>query len=109
MASVGLIVGEFLFASGVCGYLLWYYKSPYVTNDVSATGYIAWVFGLAGVMLLPYDLSMALTTPESADSEKLNELWKFIYWSTFWLAWVILTMQMEYHHSGHFSFKGKVL
>ncbi len=31
-----------------------------------------------------------------------------IYFSTFFLAWIILPMQMEYHNSGHFSFNEKV-
>ena len=30
-----------------------------VTWDVSITVYIAWVLGFAGILLLPYDLSVA--------------------------------------------------
>lgn len=107
MASIGLIIGEFVIASLVCGYLLWYYRSPYVSADVCFSVYIAWVFGLASVMLLPYDLSLVLVdawvTPD-----QLTTLWKLIYWITFLLAWVILTLQMEYHNSGHFSFRGRM-
>ena len=32
----------------------------------------------------------------------------FLQYSIFILAWVVLPIQMEYHGSGHFSFKEKV-
>lgn len=34
--------------------------------------------------------------------------WNLIYWSTFSLAWIVLPLQMEFHSSGHFTWREKL-
>jgi hypothetical protein len=107
MAEIDIIVyTQFIILSIVCFFLIRYYKSKFVTFDVSFSVYLCWVFGFAGILLLPYDLSIAVVG--DVQSIKLLNIWKSLYWSTFLLTWIILPMQDEYHSSGHFSFKDKL-
>eukprot|EP01039_Chlorochromonas_danica_P008285 gene8285-9135_t len=105
--AIELIIGEFLFVAVCCGFLLRHYKSPLVTWDVACTVYLAWILGFAGVLLLPYDLSLAIV--DDLQSATLVKIWSFVYWSTFPLAWFILPMQMEFHASGNFTVQEKLL
>lgn len=95
--------------------LVHYYASPLVTWDVKLTVYFAWVFGMATVLLLPYDLSLALTNDDSSSESKssteenLSTLWVVIYWFTFILAWLVFPIQMEYHTNGNFHFLSKLV
>jgi hypothetical protein len=54
-----LLLIEFMLLAIVCFFLIRYYKGHMVTWDVSITVYISWVLGFAGILLLPYDLSVA--------------------------------------------------
>jgi hypothetical protein len=54
-----LLLIELLLLAIVCFFLIRYYKGHMVTWDVSITVYISWVLGFAGILLLPYDLSVA--------------------------------------------------
>ena len=105
-ASLGIIACEFIAVSIVSGYILWYYKSPHVTFDVTVSVYLAWVLGFSGILLLPYDLSFSEVN--NLESVRLAEVWSFIYFATFFLAWIVLPIQMEFHNSGYFNFYGKV-
>lgn len=105
--ALDLAGAEFAILALVCWCLVHYYRGPLVTLDVTITVYISWVMGFASVLLLPIDLSMALQ--DQSHSRGLVDLWYVVYWSTFFLAWVVLPVQMEYHSSGHFHFWGKLL
>lgn len=100
-----MVVLEFVALSTVSWLLIKYYKSDNVTVDVAISVYLSWVLGFAGVLLLPYDMS---TTVLASKETILTDVWDFIYWSTFVLAWVVLPVQLEYHSSGHFSFREKL-
>lgn len=76
--SVALVATEFVIVSLSCFFLVRYYKSNLVTFDVALTVYFSWILGFAGVLLLPYDLSMALTYGKR--SAVLVDVWEFIYW-----------------------------
>ena len=129
MATIDLVVSEFIVLAIVCFFLIRYYKSHMVTWDVSLSVYLSWVLGFVGILLLPYDASIAIV--EDRQSDILEVVWKFVYWrcivnqlllrlvltfmschdspfSTFFLAWVVLPIQNEYHNSGHFYFGEKV-
>lgn len=82
--TVGIAVMEFVVVSVGCWLLLRYYKSPMVTMDVVCTVYLSWVMGFATVLLLPYDLSIAITLGTSSTS--LLEMWKVVYWRYFNMA-----------------------
>lgn len=104
-----LVVSEFVILSLACFFLLRYYKNPLVTFDVSISVYLSWVLGFTGILLIPFDISTALSTNVSTSSYSILESsWKCIYWSTFILAWAILPLQLEYHSSGHFTFIEKI-
>ena len=106
MTTLILVVTEFVVLSVACGLLMRYYKSPMVSFDVTITVYSAWVLGFSGVLLLPYDISLAIV--DNRRSNILDIVWQVLYWSTFFLAWFVLPLQMEYHKSGEFSFCGKL-
>ena len=106
-ASLTIIVTELVVVALLSAYIMHYFKSPMVSFDVAFTVYIAWVLGFSGVLFLPYDLSFALV--HDVQSYRLSVVWKSIYWGTFFLAWIILPFQMEFHSSGSFNFAGKAL
>lgn len=78
IAALDLIGTEFVILAVLCGFLVYHYQSPLVTKDVSISVYISWVFGYAAVLLLPYDLSLALVT--ETQNKPLTETWASVYW-----------------------------
>jgi hypothetical protein len=100
-SAQGAIVVECLLAALLCARLVHLFAAPVTTLDVKLTVFLAWWLGMAGVLLLPLDLSFAYTRAEEQFSS-LAPLWQFIYWGTFVLAWVVLPLQHDYHRSGYF-------
>jgi hypothetical protein len=78
MIDSALIGVEFVVVAIVCALLLRFYQSPLVTPDVSFTVYLSWVLGFAAVLILPYDLSIAVV--HQFQSPILEQLWAFVYW-----------------------------
>lgn len=87
--TINLVVSEFIILSIVCFVLVNYYQSIYVTKDVSLSVYFSWVLGFTGILLLPYDLSVAIVDNNRPHSDSsryiehskvLNDVWAFIYW-----------------------------
>lgn len=76
--SAAIVGTEFVIVAIICGLLIRYYQSPLVTPDVSASVYISWVLGYAAVLILPYDLSIAIV--DQVQSSVLKESWIFVYW-----------------------------
>ena len=106
MAALGLVITGFIILSVICIFLIRHYMGPLVKPDVMVTVYLSWVLGFAGILLLPYDISVAIV--DQKQYTILDDVWRFVYWSTFFLAWLVLPVQMEYHNSGHFTFIEKV-
>jgi hypothetical protein len=77
-AAIDLVVSEFVVLAIACFLLLRYYAATMVTYDVFIAVYVSWVLGFAGVMFLPYDLSLAIVDNEQ--SITLERVWKFAYW-----------------------------
>lgn len=73
-----LVIVEFLLMAVACFFLLRYYAASMVTMDVMLTVYVSWILGFMGVLLLPYDLSIAIVYDER--SAALVEVWTFVYW-----------------------------
>ena len=107
--TLELVIIEFIVLAIVCVLLIRYYKGNMVTLDVAAIVYLSWILGFAGILLLPYDMSVAVVDHDlSSERKMLDDVWNFIYWSTFCLAWGVLPLQMEYHNSGQFTFLEKL-
>ena len=106
MQTVGLVITGFIFLSIICIFVIRHYIGPLVKKDVIISVYLSWVLGFAGIFLLPYDISVVIVEQSPSN---LLDVWRFVYWSTFFLAWFVLPMQMEYHNSGHFTFLEKVI
>lgn len=100
-SAQGAIAVECLLAALLCAYLVRLFAAPVTTLDVKLTVFLAWWLGMAGVLLLPLDLSFAFAS-KAEQYSPLTPMWQFIYWSTFVLAWVILPLQHDYHRSGYF-------
>jgi hypothetical protein len=77
-AHLELVVAEFIILAIVCFFLIRYYKGKMVTFDVAAVVYLSWVLGFAGILLLPYDISVAVV--DGNKSLTLDHVWNFIYW-----------------------------
>ena len=58
--ALELVVTEMTVLAIGCLLLIRYYKGNMVTIDVTVSVYISWALGFVGVLLLPYDLSVAL-------------------------------------------------
>ena len=58
--AIELVILEMVLLALGCLLLIRYYKGHMVTADVTLTVYVSWVMGFIGVLLLPYDLSVAL-------------------------------------------------
>ena len=78
MEAVDLVVTEFIILAVICVYLIRYYAGSMVGWDVYASVYLSWVLGLAGLLLLPYDISIAINVNEQ--NSVLSVVWKFVYW-----------------------------
>lgn len=76
--AIELIILEFIALALVCFALIRYFKSPMVSLDVAISVYVSWVFGFAGTLLLPYDLSLAFV--EGHRNNALELAWSCIYW-----------------------------
>ncbi len=77
-AAASLVVTEFVLLAVICLLLMRYYKGPMVSSDVSLSVYLSWVLGLAAVLFLPYDLSVALVTGETSGTMRV--VWRVVYW-----------------------------
>lgn len=62
---------------------------------------------MAGVVLFPFDLANAEI--DEASPTFMDAMWKFIYFTTFILSWVVLPIVQEYSASGSFSFKKRFI
>jgi hypothetical protein len=100
-----LLVAELIFMFLGVIYLVRHYKAPNVEYPDSLATYVSWSLGFAGILLLPYDIAVALVQEREVS---LRTLWDTIYWSTFILAWLILPVQLSYQMSGHFTMSGKL-
>lgn len=78
MAAVEVVVSEFVILAFACFFLIRYYKGNMVTMDVSVAVYLSWVLGFAGILLLPYDISVAVLDDKKITS--LEAVWNFVYW-----------------------------
>lgn len=89
MATLELIISEFIILALACFLLIRHYKGNGVTFDVAFSVYLSWVLGFAGILLLPYDISIAVV--DDRKNEMLIIVWNFVYWSTFGLACLTFT------------------
>ena len=64
---------------------------------------VSYGLGFAGVLLLPLDISLGKSNPNDA----IQLSWMVIYWSTLFLAWIVLPFARQYKQSGHFYFRKK--
>ena len=78
MAAVEVVVTEFVILALACFFLIRYYKGNMVTSDVAVAVYLSWVLGFAGILLLPYDISVAILDDGRITS--LEAVWNFVYW-----------------------------
>jgi hypothetical protein len=77
-AAIELVATEFVILALACFFILRYYGATMVTYDVFLTVYVSWVLGFAGVLFLPYDLSVAIV--ENEQNNLLARVWSFVYW-----------------------------
>jgi LMBR1-like membrane protein len=99
--TILVMVCVFLFTVG----LLYQYPSKATSIFVYFLVFIGWFASFAVVSLLPYDIYLAKKT-EGYEDEKnfLHICWVIVYWTAFFLCWVILPVTEKFHTSGEFSF-----
>ena len=59
------------------------------------------VLAFVGIILYPIDIGYSIEEQEA--NEIVLNIWTFVYWFTFFLAWVYLPIMMEYWASGEFK------
>lgn len=106
-AGADIVITELILLSVICFILVRYYAAPTVTIDVLVAVYTVYILGFAGILFLPYDFSVAIVDGEM--SPEMLDIWLVIYWSTFFFAWVVMPILMDFHGSGYFTFKSKLL
>ena len=96
MATLELVVSEFIVLALVCFFLIRHFKGNMVTLDVAVAVYLSWVLGFAGILLLPFDISVAVV--DSRQSDTLIKVWNFIYWR--YPSWCIgdVTIEPFFYH-----------
>ena len=87
-------------------YLTRIYSDPSNYWTYTSAVYISWFLGFSGIILLPLDVAFAKTLP--VEKNPLLEPWRFVFWTTFWLAWVIDPLLQSYHDNGSYSIQGKI-
>ena len=87
-------------------YLTHIYSDPSNYWTYTSAVYISWFLGFSGIILLPLDVAFAKTLP--VEKNPLLEPWRFVFWTTFWLAWVIDPLLQSYHDNGSYSIQGKI-
>ena len=107
--AVSLVI-QYLVVSLLSLFLLQFLADSKVTADVKLSVFLSWSLGFMGLILLPYDISSNIvSTEDEASIDELAPIWTTLYWFTFLLAWIALPLQLEYHCSGGFSFKEKLI
>lgn len=84
-------------------YLVQQYSLPQVSIQVKILVYLTWLFCFIIVVLLPYDIYYSLE-----EHNAMGVIWKVIYYSIFFLTWVLLPIVQEYESSGEFSVKSRI-
>ena len=89
------------------GYLLYSYSDP--SNAWTYTGavYVSWLLGFCGVILLPLDIAYAKRV--DVENNPLLGYWIFVFWSTFFLAWIIDPLLQSYHDNGSYHAKARII
>ncbi|CAH6418339.1 LMBR1-domain-containing protein [uncultured virus] len=63
---------------------------------------VAWYFAFSVCFILPIDL----TVQEERDA--LRAVWRFVYWGSFVLTWLVIPVLEDYYKAGAFTFGGRL-
>ena len=104
--EVGVVVFAFCCLLLFTGYLLYSFsdKDNYWSYTIAV--YLSWVLGFSGVILLPLDLAYAKKV--TVENNPLLGSWIFVFWSTFFLAWIIDPIMQSFHDNGSYEPKTRL-
>ena len=77
-AGANVVIAEFILLGVLCFFLVRYYAAPMVSFDVIVAVYTVYILGFAGILLLPYDLSVAIV--DDSRSTIMQGVWMVVYW-----------------------------
>ncbi|CAM9817214.1 unnamed protein product [Choristocarpus tenellus] len=86
--------------------MVWYHRAPAVPIGISVIVFMSWFLGFIGTLLLPADISDTLI--HRAHSLWLLDAWYTVYWSTFFLAWVVIPILAEAWQAGELTWKERL-
>ncbi|CAM9195241.1 unnamed protein product [Chrysoparadoxa australica] len=86
--------------------LVIYYRAASVPHYIAATVAVSWFLGFCGTLLLPADIADAEESGE--DRVWLSWLWQVVYWTTFYLTWLVLPTLNAAWHTGEFTWRGRI-
>ena len=86
--------------------LLYQYPSKKTPIFVYMIVLIGWFTSFGVVTLIPYDVYLA--NGGEGDKEFLHFCWLVVYWTVFFLCWLILPITEKFHKSGEFTFFAKL-
>jgi hypothetical protein len=102
-----LVVVEMVGLALLTVLMVQYFRSPELTPTfISVTVGASWYLGFLGTLLLPLDIAHAATI---GSSSTLVVAWDCVYWSTFWLCWVVLPVLYEAWYAGDLTWRGRLL
>jgi hypothetical protein len=96
---------EVLLLLAVVGLLLWQYAARYVPWWVAGVVYLSWLSCFSIVLILPIDIYHSL----KGEPDRMLNMWRLIYWTTFLLAWIVLPLVQEYEEAGEFTPRARLL
>ena len=82
MWVIGLVIVELLAVSMFSTYMIWYYARKNVEWFTKAFVFVAWFFGFAIIVLLPYDV---YAHNQDYSEDALHFIWRLNYWIAFLL------------------------
>ena len=106
-STMALVVAELVILALFTVLLLRYFRSPELTPFfISCTVCVSWFLGFSGTLLLPLDIAHAATV---GSSSSLLMAWDGLYWSTFWLCWVVLPVLYEAWYAGDLTWRARMV
>ena len=91
--------------------IILFYVRKGTNKLVTIISLITWFLNFYMVVLLPYDICITnkqkrnqnLTEAELKTSKAIEISYQIIYWTTFFIAWVVIPLLKSYESSGEFT------
>jgi len=101
-AAYGIIAGLLLGTALAIGVAYWARRGQPVV--VLVTTWMSWLLVFVPCILVPIDLS----ADSAVDRTKLEQMWRFLWWTSMACGWLVIPFVQEYYNAGEFTFGGRL-